>query len=153
MPRPNPRALFLFTLLASCSPGREDSVGGNKSDTVWVVVHHVAPDKRQVYEDWMTNVWYPTAQEVGEKDADFREALLARRRLTPTRAERDGTWTYVFLYDRPPVLKGVESGLGAVFKAAGWPDQRVATELARMDPVIVRTEAGAMVQQEYSTAR
>jgi hypothetical protein len=153
MPRPNPHALFLFTLLASCSTGQKDPVGGNKSDTVWVVVHHVAPSKRQVYEDWMTNVWYPTAQDVGERDADFREALLARRRLTPTRAERDGTWTYVFLYDRPPVLKGAEGGLGAVFKAAGWPDQRVATELARMERVIVRTEAGAMLQQEYSTAR
>ncbi|HEU4680678.1 MAG TPA: hypothetical protein VFS51_02965 [Gemmatimonadales bacterium] len=146
-----PPALLLA--LTACSPGPSPAVGGNKSDTVWVIVHHVAPGKRQAYEDWMTNVWYRTAGEVGQDDADFREALLARRRLTPTRAEQDSSWTYVFLYDRPPVLKTGGTGLGAVFKAAGWPEERIASEVRKMDSVIIRTEAGAMVQQEYSTAK
>src|SRR5687768_12397332 len=149
--RPIPSLLLLA--LAGCSPGPSATVAGNKSDTVWVIVHHVAPGKRQAYEDWMTNVWYKTAQDVGEEDADFREALLARRRLTPTRAERDSSWTYVFLYDRPPVLKTGGTGLGAVLKAARWPEARIAREMRKMDSVIVRTEAGAMVQQEYSTAK
>jgi hypothetical protein len=144
---------LLLLGLAACNPEPGPTVIGNKSDTVWVIVHHVAPGKRQAYEEWMTNVWYKTAQDVGEMDADFREALLARRRLTPTRAERDGSWTYVFLYDRPPVLKTGGSGLGAVLKAARWPEDRIAREMRRMDSVIVRTEAGAMVQQEYSTAK
>lgn len=153
MPHRRPLALYCLGLVASCTAAPDPTVAGNQSDTVWVIVHHVAADQRRAYEEWMATQWYATAQEVAEKDADFREALLARRRLTPTHAERDGTWTYVFLYDRPPVLKESGGGLGAVFKAAGWPDKKIAAELARMDGVIVRTEAGAMVQQEYSTAK
>jgi hypothetical protein len=148
-----PELLLLLALLAACDARPGQTAAGNKSDTVWVIAHHVAPGKRQVYEDWMTNVWYKTAQQVGQDDADFREALLARRRLTPTRAERDGSWIYMFLYDRPPVLKGGGTGLGAVFQAARWPEAKIAGELRKMDGVIVRTEGGAMVQQEYSTAR
>jgi hypothetical protein len=147
------RPPLLLLGLAACNPEPSPTVIGNKSDTVWVIVHHVAPGKRQAYEEWMTNVWHNTAQEVGEVDADFREALLARRRLTPTRAERDSSWTYVFLYDRPPVLKTGGIGLAAVLKAARWPEDRIAREMRKMDSVIIRTEAGAMVQQEYSTAK
>lgn len=143
----------LLLAVTACSPGPSSTAAGNKSDTVWVIVHHVAPGKRRAYEDWMTNVWYKTAQDIGQDDADFREALLARRRLTPTRAEQDGSWTYVFLYDRPPVLKSGDTGLGAVFKAARWPEERIASEMRKIDSVIVRAEAGAMVQQEYSTAK
>ncbi len=146
-------SVLVLTLLAGCNPGPSLPATANRSDTVWVIVHHVAPGKRQVYENWMTDQWYKTAQDVGEEDSDFREALLARRRLTPMHQERDSTWTYVFLYDRPPTLKAGGSGLGAVFKAAGWPDAKIKTELAKMDGVILRVEAGPMLQQEYSTAR
>jgi hypothetical protein len=52
---------FLVTLIAAPVNVQEASRRPARAgDTAWVIVHHVAGEKRAQYEKWMTDVLYKT---------------------------------------------------------------------------------------------
>lgn len=136
--------LVAMVLLAAAV---NQALAQSSADTVWVVVHHVAADKRDAYEHWMTSVWGETAKRIAAKDKEFQAAMATRQRLTPVRSEKDGSWTYLSVYHKFPAPGGKSGGLGAVFAAAGWPKAKVDAELAKMRSIIIRSEAEPMLQQ------
>jgi hypothetical protein len=71
-------------------------------DTLDIYLHHVAPGARKAYEPWMTEVWEPAFRKGGDTWAPNRLAVEAERVLRPTRPDRDGSYTYVYLFDPMP---------------------------------------------------
>lgn len=136
----------LATLVASAA-AQSPVTGNSQADTVWIVIHHVASGGRPEYEQWMKEVWGKTAAKIAAQDREFSAAMASRQRFVPTRAERDGSWTYVSIYHTFPAPGGKSGGLRAVFAAAGWAEAKIEAELEKMKAIILRSEASPMLEQ------
>jgi hypothetical protein len=83
---------------------------------VWVVVNTIKADKREQFEKFVFEIFWPAGRKLtglGQK------AFLHTRVLLPTKANEDGTYTYLYLMD--PVIKGanydIETFLRQMFSA------------------------------------
>ncbi len=74
-----------------------------EGEEVWIVVNTIKADKRAQFEKFMFEIFRPLSPKVSGVE---RKAFIATRELLPTKANEDGTFTYIFLMD--PVIKGNE---------------------------------------------
>lgn len=81
----------------------DKSVRAGKGDTVYIFVNHIKQDKRQEFEDFVTNTFWGMSKKLPTKD---QQVFKHTRVLYPTKAEPDGTWSYIFIMD--PVVPGGE---------------------------------------------
>jgi hypothetical protein len=72
-------------------------------DEVWVVVNVIKADKREQFEKFVFEIFWPAAKKLS---LDDQKAFKATRVLTPTQANEDGTYSYLFIMD--PVIPGVD---------------------------------------------
>jgi hypothetical protein len=150
------RLSFALSLLVACARSTTTSdpnVSGGpayaaqEGDTVVVLMHRVRPDRRAEYERFMTEVWFPRAQEFGAKHPEFGAALARRWRLVGTEpAESDSLYTFMFLYP------GFEVGGGAskMWRQIGVPADQIARDSTALSALIERTDGFAAVRREYS---
>jgi hypothetical protein len=82
-----------------------------EGEEVWVVVNHVKADKRAEFEKFYWDVFLPLGKKVTGND---RKAFIATRLLVPTKAEVDGTYSYIYLM--APVIKGVDYQIDNLLK-------------------------------------
>ena len=76
-----------------------DLLRARPGEHVWVLLNHVKADKRDVFERFMFEIIFPTAER-------FEPHVTHRTRvLRPTAPNEDGTYTYIFLMD-PLVADG-----------------------------------------------
>lgn len=80
-------------------------------DTVWVVVNHVKPDKREQFERFVYELFWPASAKLDEK---AQQAFSHTRVLNPVSPEEDGTYTYVFLMD--PLISGQDYWIDSILK-------------------------------------
>jgi hypothetical protein len=73
-------------------------------DTVYLIQHYVRADRRQQFERFLTNSYWPAVQQVAASDSNMARVLRQTRVLYPARPNDDGTLTYVFVID--PVVRG-----------------------------------------------
>ncbi|PRY08844.1 hypothetical protein CLV24_1208 [Pontibacter ummariensis] len=115
-----------------------------EGDTVWVVVNHVKPEKREQFERFVYDIFWPAAKKL---DPKAQRAFDNTRILNPAVAEADGTFTYVFLMD--PLISGedywIDSLLGKMFP------EKEAEEYYRLfrDALARDGEHYAFVQSRY----
>lgn len=64
-----------------------------------MIINHVKPDKREQFEKFVNEVFWPMATKLSPED---QRLFKQTRVLYPTKAETDGTYSYVFLMD--PVI-------------------------------------------------
>ncbi|MGE5351357.1 MAG: hypothetical protein ACM3MI_05920 [Clostridiales bacterium] len=72
-----------------------------ENETVWVLLNHIKPDKRQQFEKFIHEIFWPASRRLSKADQQLFDQT---RVLHPTEKEKDGTYTYVFIMD--PVVKG-----------------------------------------------
>jgi hypothetical protein len=103
----------LFALgLGACAPAEEIQEGAPEApvarsqtgDTLWVILNHVKPDKREQVEEFLFQVLLPATEQVAETDPTKRAILDQTRMLLPLRANPDSTYTYVWVMD--PLVVG-----------------------------------------------
>ncbi|WP_303310955.1 hypothetical protein [Hymenobacter sp. BT730] len=70
-------------------------------DSVWVIVNSVKPDKRQQFEKFVNEVFWPAAKKLPQEE---QRVFRQTRVLYSGRPEKDGTYEYVFIMD--PVVQG-----------------------------------------------
>ena len=107
--------VVIFVLVSFTAMSKSDDQSGevklraDEGELVWIILNHVKPDKRQQFEEF-TEIWMQTVENlIKEKKMDPKsaQAFKQARLLLPTKANEDGSYTYVFLAD--PWIEGVES--------------------------------------------
>jgi hypothetical protein len=82
-----------------------------EGEKVWVIINHVKADKRQQFERFVNELFWPMASKLGtEEQKVFRQTRV----LHPTKAEADGTFSYLFIMD--PVIEGGDYNIEALLK-------------------------------------
>lgn len=76
-----------------------DNYRAVEGEPVWVLLNKVAPDKREVFERFMNEVFFDKAKELG---GIANLVMNHVRILDPENANEDGSYTYVFIMD--PVI-------------------------------------------------
>ena len=80
-----------------------------ENDTVWVIINHVRPDKREVFENFAHNIFFDSATRLSaEEQHVFRQTRI----LHPVQPEADGTYSYFFIMD--PRLSGQDYGIQTI---------------------------------------
>ena len=74
-----------------------------EGDTVWVFVNHVKADKREQFERFVHENFWPGAKKLRPAD---QHVFQQTRVLHPIQAEADGTYSYLFIMD--PVVPGAD---------------------------------------------
>jgi len=70
-----------------------------KGDTVWVLLNHIKHDKRQQFEKFIHEIFWPKASKLKPDD---QQAFKQTRVLHPIDMNKDSTYSYIFLMD--PVI-------------------------------------------------
>jgi hypothetical protein len=65
-------------------------------DTVWVLVNHVKANKRQQFEQFVHDVFWDSSSRL---TLDEQQVFRQTRVLHPTKPEKNGTFSYIFLMD------------------------------------------------------
>lgn len=74
-----------------------------EGDTVWVIVNHVKADKREQFERFVHEIFWPGAKNLRPA---VQQVFQQTRVLHPIQAEADGTYSYLFIMD--PVVPGAD---------------------------------------------
>ena len=75
-----------------------EEIRAHAGEDMWVILNHVHPEKREVFEHFLHSILMPAAAHVQP------EVYNKVRVLHPTMPNPDGTYTYIFLMD-PLVLQ------------------------------------------------
>jgi hypothetical protein len=108
--------LILFVLLTANSGFGQQLTRAKENETVWVIVNHVKPDKREQFENFIHNTFWPGSMKLSEAD---QKVFKQTRTMHSGKADPDGTYPYIFIMD--PLVAGgdydVESLLKKMFGA------------------------------------
>ena len=72
-------------------------------DPMWVILNHVKADKRAQFEKYVYEVLLPALEKNAESDPISRNIIKQTRMLEPSRANKDSSYTYIWLMD--PLVK------------------------------------------------
>ena len=109
--------IVFFVLVAFTALSKSDDQAGEvkmraeKGELVWIILNHVKPDKREQFEKFL-EIWLQTIEKLikdGKMDAKSAQAFKQGRILNPTKANEDGSYTYIFLCD--PWIEGVNADI------------------------------------------
>ena len=81
----------------------KNSIVAASGDPVWVILNHVKADKRPQFETFVYEVLLPALEKNAEGDPSSRNIIEHTRMLEPTRANKDSSYTYIWVMD--PVVK------------------------------------------------
>ncbi|MEE2710665.1 MAG: hypothetical protein VYA69_13835 [Gemmatimonadota bacterium] len=90
----------------------ENSSVAASGDPVWVILNHVKADKRPQFEKFVYEVLVPALEKNAEGDPTSRNILEHTRMLEPRRANKDSSYTYIWLMD--PVVKEANYSYGSI---------------------------------------
>jgi hypothetical protein len=82
-----------------------------EGDKVWVIINHVKADKRQQFEKFVHEVFWPNASKLSQAD---QRLFKQTRVLHPANAEEDGTYSYLFIMD--PLIEGGDYDIGSLLR-------------------------------------
>jgi hypothetical protein len=111
--------LILAVMFCSCenanskkdSPSTAGFASAKEGDSVWVIINHIKPDRREQFERFLHQSFWPMAKSLSAKE---RELFERTRILKPTQPEADSSYTYIFIMD--PVIPGGNYDIGAILK-------------------------------------
>lgn len=103
-------------------------IRAKEGETMWVLLNHVKADKREIFERFMFHIIMPIVAHTEP------EVLNKTRILNPTAANKDGTYTYIFLMD--PLVAHGEYDFEPILKRE-YPQEKIAEYLAMFNDSLV----------------
>lgn len=83
-------------------------------DTLYVVEYTVVADRRDQFERFFNNAYFPAMRQVAKSDTSVQRVLRQSRLLAPARANEDGTLSYLLVLD--PVVRGEAYNISALLR-------------------------------------
>lgn len=83
-------------------------------DTVYIVEYTVTPARRDQFERFFTEAYFPALRQVAKTDTSAARVLHQSRLLSPARPSEDGTLSYLLVLD--PVVHGERYDLAALLR-------------------------------------
>jgi hypothetical protein len=80
-------------------------------DTIWIIINHIKPEKREQFERFVHEVFWPMASKLS---ADEQKLFKQTRILHPTGPEEDGTYSYLFIMD--PLITGGDYNIASLLR-------------------------------------
>lgn len=115
-----------------------------EGEKVWVIINHIKADKRQQFEKFIHEIFWPMAAKLGWQD---QQVFRQTRVLHPTKAEEDGTYSYIFIMD--PIIEGGDYDIDNLLKKMYGPEK--AAEYGKMfDETKSREQTQYLVRQSHN---
>ena len=92
-----------------------------QGDQMWVILNHVKADKRQQFEDFAYKVLLPALEENAISNLTTRKMIGHTRMLEPRRANKDSSYTYIWLMD--PLVKDAIYSYPGILKRVYSPEE------------------------------
>ena len=92
-----------------------------QGDQMWVILNHVKADKRQQFEDFAYKVLLPALEENAISNLTTRKMIGQTRMLEPRRANKDSSYTYIWLMD--PLVKDAIYSYPGILKRVYSPEE------------------------------
>ena len=114
--------IVLTLLLALINTGCEDKkVVASSGDPMWVILNHVKADKRQQFEKFVYEILLPALEENAKNDSKTRNLIEQTRMLEPRRANKDSSYTYIWLMD--PIVKDADYSYPGILSRVHSPEE------------------------------
>ena len=110
-------SLFLM-LIGNINSQTTESKQG---DPMWVILNHVKADKRQQFEKFAYKVLLPALEENAKSNLTTRKMIGQTRMLEPRRANKDSSYTYIWLMD--PLVKDAIYSYPGILKRVYSPEE------------------------------
>ena len=92
-----------------------------QGDQMWVILNHVKADKRQQFEEFAYKVLLPALEENAISNLTTRKMIGQTRMLEPRRANKDSSYTYIWLMD--PLVKDAIYSYPGILKRVYSPEE------------------------------
>ena len=92
-----------------------------QGDPMWVILNHVKADKRQQFEEFAYEVLLPALEENSKSNLTTRKMIGQTRMLEPRRANKDSSYTYIWLMD--PLVKDAIYTYPGILKRVYSPEE------------------------------
>ena len=90
-------------------------------DPMWVLLNHVKADKRQQFEKFVYEILLPAPEENAKNDLKTRNLIEQTRMLEPRRANKDSSYTYIWLMD--PIVKKADYSYTGILSRVHSPEE------------------------------
>ena len=97
------------------------SSGAASGDPMWVILNHVKADKRAQFEKYVYEVLLPALEKNAESDPISRNIIKQTRMLEPSRANKDSSYTYIWLMD--PLVKKADYSYPGILNRVHSPEE------------------------------
>ena len=134
---------FVFLLaffLVSCENNRTASSG----ESMWVVLNHVKPDKRQQFEKFAYDILLPALKATAKNDIISRKIIDQTRMLEPMRVNKDSSYTYIWLMD--PLVKDASYSYPNILSQVYTPEE-VKEYISMNDECLAEPQVSYRVKQ------
>ena len=92
-----------------------------QGDPMWVILNLVKADKRQQFEKFAYKVLLPALEENAKSNLTTRKMIGQTRMLEPRRANKDSSYTYIWLMD--PLVKDAIYTYPGILKRVYSPEE------------------------------
>ena len=113
-------AFILCTGLYAQNKSNISSVAA-PGDPMWVILNHVKADKRQQFEKFVYEILLPALEENAKNDSKTRNLIEQTRMLEPRRANKDSSYTYIWLMD--PLVKDADYSYPGILSRVHSPEE------------------------------
>ena len=96
-------------------------VVASSGDPMWVILNHVKADKRQQFEKFVYEILLPALEENAINDSKTRNLIEQTRMLEPRRANKDSSYTYIWLMD--PIVKDADYSYPGILNRVHSPEE------------------------------
>ena len=90
-------------------------------DPMWVIRNHVKADKRAQFEKFVYEILLPALEENAKNDSKTRNLIEQTRMLEPRRANKDSSYTYIWLMD--PLVKKADYSYPGILSRVHSPEE------------------------------
>ena len=114
-------AFVLCTGLYAQNNSNISKVVASSGDPMWVILNHVKADKRQQFEKFVYEILLPALEENAKNDSKTRNLIEQTRMLEPRRANKDSSYTYIWLMD--PLVKDADYSYPGILSRVHSPEE------------------------------